>query len=133
MSHINCRCGNVLHDITDRIRYKGYIISDRERFDLYDLADEMIESDDPDRELLAMTFRSNIGCGDSYIRMKEIFQCPQCGRVLIETTPGKFAVFTPENDTENNLLDYGAQRGKKLCRARKSQPISTSFPEKAKP
>lgn len=121
MSHINCRCGNILHDITDGIRYKGFIISDREQFDLYDFADEMIESDDPDRELLAMTFRSNIGCGDSYIRMKEIFQCPQCGRVLIETAPGEYAVFTPENHTENSLLDYGAQKEKKHCCKRKSR------------
>lgn len=133
MSYINCRCGNVLHDITDGIRYKGFIISDREQFDLYDFADEMIESDNPDRELLAMTFRSNISLGDSYIRMKEIFQCPQCGRILIETTPGEFAVFTPEEHTEKNLLDYGAQKEKKHYRTRKSQPISTSFPEKAKP
>ncbi len=44
MSKIKCRCGNILPDITDRIRHKGYIISDMEIFDLFDFADEMIES-----------------------------------------------------------------------------------------
>lgn len=133
MSKIFCRCGNVLRDITDGIRYKGYIISDREQFDLYDFVDELIESDNPDKELLAMTFRSNISLGDSYIRMKEIFQCPQCGRIFIEATPGEFVVFTPEEHTENNLLDYGVQKEKKHECMRKSQPTNTSFPEKAKP
>lgn len=43
MSKIKCRCGSILPDITDKIRYKGYIISNMEIFDIFDFADEMIE------------------------------------------------------------------------------------------
>lgn len=42
MSKIRCKCGNMLPDNTDKIRYKGYIISDQELFNMFDLADEMI-------------------------------------------------------------------------------------------
>lgn len=61
---IVCKCGNILPDNTDRISYKGYIISDKELFDMLDFADEMIEAGDSCRENLAMTFRKNIGLGD---------------------------------------------------------------------
>ena len=84
MSKIKCRCGNILPDITDRIWYKGYIISDMEIFDLFDFADEMIESGDPGREALAMMFRRNVVFGEKYIHLNEIYQSPLCGRVIIE-------------------------------------------------
>lgn len=113
MSKIKCRCGNILPDITDKIRYKGYIISDMEIFEMFDLADEMIESGNPQRENLAMTFRRNIGGGESYIRLKEVYQCPFCGRIIIETNPGEFCFFIPEENEEKNLLDYGAASEKK--------------------
>ncbi|MDE6221241.1 MAG: hypothetical protein K2G51_12595 [Lachnospiraceae bacterium] len=108
MSKITCKCGNILHDNTDQIRYKGYIISDGEFFDLFDFADEMIESGSPCREDMAMTFRHNIGIGEKRIRLKELYQCPLCGRVLIEITPGQFCYFVPEGHEEKNLLDYRA-------------------------
>ena len=109
MSKIICRCGNILADNTDRISYKGYIISDKEFFDMLDLVDEMIESSNPCRENLAMTFRRNIGGGDKrHIRLKEVYQCPICGRVIIENTPEQFCFFMPEGHDEKKLLDYEA-------------------------
>ena len=101
MSKIKCRCGNILPDITDRIRHKGYIIY------------EMIESGDPGREALAMTFRRNVGVGEKYIRLKEMYQCPFCGRMIIEDNSGDFCFFAPEEHNEKNLLDYGAECEKK--------------------
>lgn len=103
---IKCKCGNILHDNTDAISYKGYIISDREFFDWLDLADEMIESKNPDREELAMTFRRNIGAAGNYIRLKTIFQCPSCGRILLENNQGEFSIFSPENTADKNQFDY---------------------------
>lgn len=112
MSWIRCKCGNILYDITDNISYKGYIFSDRVFFDMYDFADEMIESTNPDREEAAMNFRRNVG-GKSYIPSKEIFQCPVCGRVLIENTPGSYCSFLPEEEYyPKNLLDYGTNGSK---------------------
>ncbi|MDE5578246.1 MAG: hypothetical protein K2J11_12775, partial [Oscillospiraceae bacterium] len=66
MSKIICKCGNVLPDTTDRISYKGYIVPDKEYFDMLDLIDKMIESTNPDRKELVMTYRKSI-------RLKNIY------------------------------------------------------------
>ena len=52
MSKIICKCGNILSDSTDNLPYKGYIISDKERFKMYDLVDELIETDNTQKESL---------------------------------------------------------------------------------
>ena len=80
----------------------------------HNLADEMIESETPDREEAVMTFRRNIGGGGSYIQLKEIFQCPACGRMLIENTLGSFCSFLPEGENIKNLLDFKANGNVKL-------------------
>ena len=41
---IRCKCGNIIHDNTDNLSYKGHIISDKKYFKLLDLLDKMIES-----------------------------------------------------------------------------------------
>lgn len=103
MSRIKCKCGNILHDNGDNISYKGRIISDKEYFPLLDLADEIIERESDDREKLSMEFRRNIG---GYIRLKDVFQCYECGRLAVEGEFGEFFFFTPENHNEINLLDF---------------------------
>ena len=107
MSKINCRCGNILQDSADGTSYKGHILSDKEYFSMYDLADEMIESDNPNREEVVMTFRRNVGGRNSYINFKEIYQCPKCGRILIEDIDGDFCSFFPEKECDKRLFDYG--------------------------
>ena len=73
---------------------------------MLDMADEMIESADPDRDKLTMSFRMNMGCGDAYIKLKDIFQCPVCGRILLEDSQGRFCSFLPEDSDDKRLLDY---------------------------
>lgn len=107
MSKIKCICGNILQDSADGISYKGYILSDKEYFSLYDLADEMIESNNSNREEVAMTFRGNVGGRKSYINFREIYQCPKCGRILVEDITGEFFSFFPEKECDKKLLDYG--------------------------
>lgn len=102
MSWIKCRCGEDLYDKTDNIRYKGHILSDKQYFPLLDLTNEMIENISPDREALAMTFRRNIG---GYIRLRQVFQCYKCGRLLVEGENGEFFFFTPEGHENKELLD----------------------------
>lgn len=104
MSKIYCSCGCVIPDISDGQSFKGYIMSDKQRFPFYDLADEIIESPDPNREKLCMKFRKEVGTG--YIRFKRVYQCFECGRILIENENGEFSVFTPENHKNTKVLDY---------------------------
>ena len=102
MSWIRCKCGEILHDNTDNISYKGYVLSDKQFFPLLDLADEMIEDTSPDREALAMRFRGNI---DEYIRFRCVYQCYGCGRLLVEGENGEFFFFLPEDHKNKKLLD----------------------------
>lgn len=104
MSKIICGCGCVIPDIADSQSFKGYILSDKQRFPLYELADELIESSHPDREELCMTFRKEVGTG--YIRLKRVYQCFECGRILIENEDGEFAVFAPEGHNDTSVLDF---------------------------
>ena len=104
MSKIVCRCGKVIPDICDGQSAKGYIISDKELLPLYDFADELIVSPHPDREALCMTFRKEVGAG--YIRLKRIYRCFECGRLLIENGDGGFDVFAPEGHTDTMVLDF---------------------------
>lgn len=106
MWKIVCVCGNPIPDISDGQSFKGYILSDKELFPFYDFADEMIESDHPDREALCMTFRKEVGAG--YIRLKRVYQCFECGRILIENEDGEFSVFAPENHDNTKVLDFSA-------------------------
>lgn len=103
MSKIRCKCGNVLHDNSDNISYKGRIISDKEYFPLLDLADEIIERESDDKEKLCMEFRRNIG---GYIRLRDVYQCYECGRLAVEGESGEFLFFAPENHNVTNLLDF---------------------------
>lgn len=100
---IRCKCGNIINDITDSIPYKGHIVSDKEYFKMLDLADEMIESPVKDREALAMTFRTNMG---SYIKIKSMFQCNLCGRILIEDENNQYCSFIPDEHDNKELLDF---------------------------
>lgn len=104
MSKIACSCGNLIPDISDRQSFKGYILSDKELFPFLDFADEMIESPHPDKEELCMTFRKEIGAG--YIRLKRVYQCFECGRILIENDDGEFSVFAPEGYNNTPVLDF---------------------------
>lgn len=102
MSRIKCKCGEILLDNTDTISYKGRILSDKQFFPLLDLADEMIESESADREALAMRFRRNI-CG--YIRFRDVYQCYECGRLIVQGENGEFFFFMPEEHDQTKLLD----------------------------
>lgn len=103
MSKISCVCGCIIPDIGDGQSYKGYILSDKQLFPFYDFADEMIESNHPDKEELCMTFRNEVGTG--YIRLKRVYQCFECGRILIENEDGEFSIFAPENHDNTKVLD----------------------------
>ena len=105
----------MIPDTTDNLPYKGYIISDKEQFKMYDFVDELIETDNIQKESLMMAFRRNVSTGKKYVRLKEIYQCPECGRILIENIPGQYFFFCPEENKEKNLLDYDGEEEWNRC------------------
>ena len=94
-----------------RLCQKYYVnVEIEELFKMYDFVDELIETDDNHKEALMMTFRKNVCIGNKYIQLKEIYQCPRCGRILIENTPGQYSFFCPEENRKRNLLDYDGEQ-----------------------
>lgn len=100
---IKCRCGNIINDNTDNIPFKGHILSDKEFFKFLDFTDRMIESKSENREKTAMTFRNNLS---GYIKIKSVFQCSCCGRILLEDENNHYCSFLPEEHEKYNLLDF---------------------------
>lgn len=61
--NFRCECGQRIHDTTDYLSYKGYLMSDQDQFDLLDEIDDAIEKSGPsstDKEEAAVRIRSLI-------------------------------------------------------------------------
>lgn len=80
--HFLCKCGYGIHDSSDGLSYKGWIIADQDWDEFCHLTDrkaelrcsenaDMHEADAIDSRLYAITERA-------------MYQCPACGRVYIE-------------------------------------------------
>jgi hypothetical protein len=124
MSKIRCTCGHSIVDQTDNLPYKAYFFRDSDHDSYYDYTDEIgsfIESiknnkreewitnyfpgpyptDEPDAFVIAdiITFKQR-----KFI--SEMYQCENCGRVLIQKgSENIFPVFKPEDEHYEALLD----------------------------
>ncbi|MGE0786610.1 MAG: hypothetical protein AB7S26_13140 [Sandaracinaceae bacterium] len=131
MSTVQCRCGHVLPDVTERLPYKGYlhvdehdeaywggivretlalIRSHREEHTREGLLDKMLPSapeadDDDPAAALAEALSEHAA---RYTR--SVFACEACGRLLVETAPasGTFRSFVPE-DEDRAVLASGPE------------------------
>lgn len=96
MSSLRCKCGHIIHDSTDYIGYKGHIIPDQDEGDYFDRVEEIIKSDNPDKNSLMRDFL----CA---INDRIIYQCTECGRLYIEEN-NKLFCFKPENHDNKSIL-----------------------------
>ena len=103
---IECKCGEAIKDTFDSIPYKGRIISDKEFFDLLEIAKEKIKSEDNDRDRLAREFGDVLWGSTPRIRVNFIYQCIECGRIYMEDETGELYGFMPEGHEKCNLLDF---------------------------
>lgn len=97
MSWIRCHCGYKIHDSSSHLSYKGSIMADQDESDYFDGVEEIIKSNNPDKNSLMCDFL----CEHSMT--KTVYQCSQCGRLYIEEDRKLFC-FKPENHTNNNVL-----------------------------
>ncbi len=98
MSWIRCQCGYIIHDSSDFLSYKGSIMADQDESDYFDRVEEIIKSDNPNKNSLMCDFLRELG-----YMTKTIYQCSQCGRLYIEDN-NEFFCFKPENHTNNDVL-----------------------------
>ena len=103
---IRCKCNYKIHDSSDFLFYKGYIVSDQDWFDFLDLVSEAIKSEEKDREKLV----SEIYSASSIEKL--IYQCPKCGQLYIEDgQSGELCSFYPDSKVNKRLLEsaYGSE------------------------
>ena len=96
MSWLKCRCGHIIRDSSDYIGYKGHIMPDQDEGDCFDRVEEIINSDNPDKNNLMFDFLCEIND-------KIIYQCTECGRLYIEGKE-QYYCFVPENHDNKNIL-----------------------------
>jgi DNA-directed RNA polymerase subunit RPC12/RpoP len=100
-----CTCGNRIHDGTDGLSYKGYVVPDEEYFPMLDgydvLLDRVANRGSVDEEDY-MDIRRNCSA------RRQIYQCSKCGRIFIwdSDIQGAFS-FKPEDDDINCSLLAG--------------------------
>ncbi|UMV49858.1 hypothetical protein LMZ02_11105 [Paenibacillus macerans] len=100
--NFRCECGQRIHDTTDYLSYKGYLISDQDQFDLLDEIDDAIEKSGPsstDKEEAAMRIRSLIST-----LFKTVYQCSNCGNFFIDNNHPSLEMFRGANQVNKNLL-----------------------------
>lgn len=97
MSRLMCKCGHIIHDSTDYISYKGHIMADQDEGDYFDRAEEIIKSDNPDKNSLMCDFLCEIND-------KIIYQCTECGRLYIEGKE-QYYCFKPEKHNNTKILN----------------------------
>ena len=123
MSSMECGCGFVFHDNSNGHYWKAHLITDKDWFPLLNMADSLIESPDPDRAVLCHTLRHNLSGKDACVQERDVYQCPECGRVYIEDPDGRFFCFAPEDpDSEKMLFNH---KGTGI-----EQPVRRSIPKK---
>ncbi|WP_342436509.1 hypothetical protein NSS79_24570 [Paenibacillus sp. FSL L8-0436] len=100
--NFRCECGQRIHDTTDYLSYKGYLISDQDQFDLLDEIDDAIEKSGPsstDKEEAAIRIRSLIST-----LFKTVYQCSNCGNFFIDNDHPGLEMFRGANQVNKNLL-----------------------------
>ena len=96
--HFSCQCGNVIHDTSDNLSYKGYIIADQD-------IDYLIET----IEKLEKPHTQYIGVYDEISKLlrRTVYQCPDCGRVYIENLAHDYKLvgFNPDSEKQQEGND----------------------------
>lgn len=91
-----CRCGYVFHDNTDHLPWKAHFLADEDMDDYFNTFDEIKETTSK-RDIDDIVLKA------AHYWERFVYQCPDCGKLYIESEPGTFSVFIPED--QENLLD----------------------------
>ena len=99
--HFYCTCGRCIHDITDNIPYKAYLLSDEDEDRYCEAIEAVMRTED-----LTMDERVNrivISLQTRYLS-RCIYQCPDCGKLFVDDNDYKLHSFVPEEPVDKQLL-----------------------------
>lgn len=126
MGKIGCNCGDTILDRADNLSYKADIIPDTGQDALFDRLDELIDSfveavkkNEKEgwmrhnnltapypQDLSASSMINDLFYNHYLDKTKEIFQCENCGRILIQKSKtNQFISFRPETEDWKDVLN----------------------------
>ena len=102
---LKCNCGNTIYDGTDSLPHKGHILADQDLFPTFDRLDRLVEKVS---ERGTVTDEDYVDVRRSHPPTRQIYQCHNCGRILIwdKSIEGAFS-FKPEDADVNKGLMQG--------------------------
>ncbi len=99
---ISCSCGFEIYDGPDHNPNVGHLIADQDWFHLLDAIDAAIEGDHSTTKAKeAACLRVRYFIGDI---SRRLWQCPECGRLLIDDHGRRIQEFTPATDAGKQIL-----------------------------
>jgi hypothetical protein len=133
MSKLGCPCGHEISDTTDNLPYKGMVIADQDAEEFFDILAESVNTfaaavaagrrEEWIQTRLGGTYPA--GMRDSDVlhdavigfflgRILDIYECEQCGRVLLQRSPAdpRFFTYTPDANRRHEVLKSGQRRQK---------------------
>ena len=86
-----CKCGNIIHDTSDCLSYKGTLIADQDLNEFWDIIEKAEQPHDE---------RIDIFLELEKLMTRNVYQCDSCGMVFIEDQSDKYklVMFTPCTD-----------------------------------
>ena len=88
---IECACGHLIHDNSDRLAHKAHFVPDQSWNDLCDGLDALIEKGGRRSDEAAMAARRML----TWLS-RRMWQCGECGRLFVEDGDRELHVFAAE-------------------------------------
>ena len=95
-----CACGCVIHDTSDNLSYKGKIIADQDIDSLWGIIERLEEPHDEKIDVFKEV---------SDLLMKNIYQCPECGRVYIENQSHNYELIAFKIESDDQQTREGSK------------------------
>ena len=95
--HFLCPCGNDIHDTTDCLSYKAGILADQDEEELWEILEK---AENPHID------RMDIATEVMRLLRRNMYQCPDCGRVFIEDPADGYELvcFEPVRQVNRRML-----------------------------
>jgi len=125
MSKLLCECGHLIHDHSLGLDYKARLISDQKFDDFFNwVTNEIQEYVVAAQEGKTDQWMLDKGFGKDYVNLgldhgnvlhdhlygefleqkKDVYECTQCGRLLVEREENNFLSYSPSNGSFNALF-----------------------------
>ena len=120
---IQCECGNVISDSTDYLPYKAHFVADQDWFELLENIDKRVSNlveavrllqDEKAASEIAMRAIMAIR-GDIGKATRLVYQCPNCGRLLVDDVQYHSQIFVPQDESVPKNL-FRSKEGEKWKR-----------------